>query len=255
MYSHLDFHHKRGFPNKRVKLSKPSLKALRTLLHTPFTECTNTLLPPSNYTHLTTDASEYAWGAVLRHEGNNLVASGNFPPSIADSHIGVKELYGIFAGLTHFLSYIRSSHLLLYTDNQPAMYMLRKFSTQSPTAYPLVRDIFHLLRSNYIFVDPEYIPSKSNIADPPSRRVLPHTYTLPTWFVHLLRSRYKIGLHVFAPRVQPFCPHFMCLDDSLEGAGNPWLLPWKSPHWVFLFPPLIDKFQLQTFAKIVATPN
>lgn len=53
-----------GTPFKRVKLNRTAVKSLRSIAALPFEACTFHLIPPSNYTLLTTDASEYGWAAV-----------------------------------------------------------------------------------------------------------------------------------------------------------------------------------------------
>lgn len=137
-------------------------------------ECFAVLYPPKNFASLTTDACDYGWAAVLTIDGETTVVRGGFPPSLLSTHITVKELYAVYAALLTFRQRLVGIQLLLYIDNQPAMYMLRKFSTKSTLCFPVLKDIVVLLRDAGIWLDTAYVTSASNLADAPSRKVLKH---------------------------------------------------------------------------------
>jgi hypothetical protein len=48
--------------------------------------------------------------------------SGFFPPDLTTAHIHLKELYAIFAAVRHFSQDLFSKQLVLFCDNQPAVY-------------------------------------------------------------------------------------------------------------------------------------
>ena len=107
---------------------------------------------------------------------------------------------------------LQSCHLCLFADNQPAIYMLRKHSTKSTVCFPVVKSILQLLYSNGITLDTSYVPSKSNIADPGSRRIIRNSYSLPSAVVSTLLTRHNIDLHVFATGISNVCSAFAALD-------------------------------------------
>ena len=122
-----------GMPGKRVKLNKPAQKALSAICTLREEDCVASVLPPHGNMRiaLTTDASSHGWAAMACVNGSTRDVAGAFPPELSESHITVKELYAVWAALHHLDAVLTHCHLVLSIDNQPAMYMLRKWSTRS----------------------------------------------------------------------------------------------------------------------------
>ena len=122
-----------GLPGKWVKLNRPAQKALSAICNLREEDCIASVLPPRGNVRvaLTTDASSYGWAAVAYVNGSTCDIAGPFPPEVPESNIMVKELYAVRAALHHLDAVLPHSHLVLSIDNQPAMYMLCKWSTRS----------------------------------------------------------------------------------------------------------------------------
>ena len=71
-----------------------------------------------------------------------------------------------------------------------------------------------------MFLDVAYVASAYNVVDRASRKVQRNSYTLPSWFVHWLHTKFTIAAHMFALAVQPLAPVFATLDDSLGSCGK-----------------------------------
>ena len=65
MYASSYFHPKYGVANRRVRLNRTACKMLRTVEALKLEQCQNSLLPPTSFATLTTDASSFKWAAVL----------------------------------------------------------------------------------------------------------------------------------------------------------------------------------------------
>lgn len=192
------FSHKHGCPGKRVKLSKPAFKELLFWANLTLASCTEPLCSPRLFSFLYTDASERGWGAVLQQPGESLTIHGLFPPTLDCAHIGVKELFAIIRGLECFSAHLTDTTLVLFCDNLPAVHMLKRFATKSRACISHVAHIFSLLKTFRIVLDIKWIASANNVADLPSRRLLPHVYNEPSWFAQFVRTRLSPTLHLFA---------------------------------------------------------
>ncbi len=54
------------------------------------------------------------------------------------------------------------------------------------------------LRESNIWLDIKWVASKDNVADLPSRQLLSHVYSLPSWLLEMIRLRFKPSTHLFA---------------------------------------------------------
>lgn len=64
---------------------------------------------------------------------------------------------------------MRNSTLILYCDNLPAVFMLKKWASKSVECYKLVLRIYELLQLYNIWLEIKWVCSADNFADFPSR--------------------------------------------------------------------------------------
>jgi hypothetical protein len=175
---------------------------------------------------------------------------GVFPENLDTEHIGVKELFAIIRGLECFSDVLQDSTLVLFCDNQPAVFMLRAFATKSRACAGHVKRIYHILRSLRIVLDIKWVASKLNKADLPSRALLPHVYNEPPWLADYIRSRLRPTLHLFAGQ-QLYVDRFSTVWDHPDSLANPFVLDWSN-EIVYMFPPLQDKLLYRLEAHIAS---
>ena len=133
-----------------------------------------TIFDPQRPTFLTTDASEYAMGAVLSQQydhGERPVAflSKSFSPTETNYAMWEKELYALVWSTRELRSYLRGIHFTLRTDNKPSVQLLTNTNVKFSTiATNRVLRWISLLQS-FSFT-PQHTPGKSNVvADALSR--------------------------------------------------------------------------------------
>ena len=120
---------------------------------------------------LTTDASDFACGAVLSQnfDTNDLpisFASRTFTKGEANKHIIEKELAAIHWAIMHFRSYLYGRKFVVRTDHRPLIYL---FGMKNPSS-KLTRMRLDLEEFDF---EIEFVPGKSNVvADALSRIML-----------------------------------------------------------------------------------
>ena len=72
------------------------------------------------------DALSLHWGT---HFAGDKV-SGDLPEHLQHAHIGVKELYAIYAGLRTFLTWVAGAHIEFMCNNKLAVLMISKLKTR-----------------------------------------------------------------------------------------------------------------------------
>jgi hypothetical protein len=124
---------------------------------------------PQHTETLFTDASDYAWGAVLRSRPDKAL-HGPFSTQQRTSHINVKELLAIDLALQE-LQDLPPSTLHLVTDSAVAFWALRKGHSPIYAINRLVQRIQATLKTQRHVLRLHWIRSACNPADVPSRLV------------------------------------------------------------------------------------
>ena len=128
-----------------------------------------------------TDASDFAWGAVL-YEGSlsavdaerpGLVRGVRTHGQLSAEHrkdsITVNELRAVIWSLETFLPQVSGTTVRMMQDNQAVMYCVRKLSSKNRVLLRLVRRFWALCDLHSIRVEMDYVRSAENPADAPSR--------------------------------------------------------------------------------------
>ena len=137
-------------------------------------ELTRCWLPPvetgTPVFFLHTDASLGQWGAVL-FEGEIEIGEIALPfsESQSDWTIVQKEILAIFFALVHFAEKVRNSTVLLYCDNQQAVYSFISDGSRVPRVNEILIDIYRLAKILNIDIPIAWIPTHLQIGDEPSR--------------------------------------------------------------------------------------
>ena len=98
------------------------------------------LIPPKFHLHFFSDASGFAWGALVA--GAN--ANGPFSTKQKDLSINTKELLAMFLGLQSLQDKIRNKNVLCFCDNVMAVSCINKFGSQNVIRDQLTVRIFEL---------------------------------------------------------------------------------------------------------------
>lgn len=193
--------------------------------------------PPSVV--LTTDASDFGWGAfVPRVEP----ARGFFDASQRSKHITFKELLAVKLALGCFPEQLRQRRVHLRTDNQVVMSVVAKGASRSRDLMPLCRDIQALCRSLDVSWLVSYIPTQENVvADALSRECDPADWSISARMWAQIRGQFGTALvDRFSTSVNNLCPRYNSRLRDLASLGDAFLtswegvLSWCNPPWALL---------------------
>ena len=177
--------------------------------------------PPTSAT-LSTDSSDYAWGATLKVDDESepklLLARGFWPTRSRANHINVKELAAIRMAITTWAAKLIGRRINLITDSLVVAAVVTKLTTSSEALMTELRQLNYLLECRDLVLQPKWICSAAN--------------KIPDWLSRL-RQREDWRLH---PRI------FRQLD-----------LMW-GPHTVDRFATLENR-QLERFNSEFWEPN
>ena len=127
-----------------------------------------------------TDAEgEGGIGGVLVSKSQEAYFAATVPQCIRDlllprkTQIFLFEVIGVVASLLLWLSVLSGARLILFIDNIPALVSIQKGSSASDDANSVVGLAWQLVLSHCIAFRPLWVPSKLNLADPPSRKAVP----------------------------------------------------------------------------------
>ena len=192
--------------------------------------------PPPSFT-LTTDASDFGWGASLppRH------LSGLWSPQERCLHINQKELKAVSLALQGFLPLLRGHSVLVRSDNMTVVaYINRQGGTHS---VPLCLETLRLLtwcRQETIVLSASHIPGQHNlVADFLSRgKFLPSEWSLhPSVFLQICQVHPLLSVDLFASSLAHLLPRYCARADDPEAwALDAFSIPW-SDFLGYAFPP------------------
>lgn len=120
--------------------------------------------PPADV-RVFTDASSYAYGAVLP-DGSTI--SVPWVGAELDWHINLQELAAVVRVL-EACPQLSNCVVQLCVDNQCVLHWLSSFSARPPAAQALLRDLVAVLQRRGCVLLPKWVPSDANPADVPSR--------------------------------------------------------------------------------------
>ena len=125
---------------------------------------------PKSPVTMFTDASDKGWGATLFTQGRMFSFGAVFSNKEAKRHINEKESMAIVLALEHFASLLHGRDIILKIDNTSVIGALRKGYSPSFRMNSRVTEALDALhdREGATFAF-EYVPSKDNLADFPSR--------------------------------------------------------------------------------------
>ena len=114
-------------------------------------------------------------GAFLQVASKSAWLAGSVPRSFSavlfsrKTQIFAYETLMVLVTISCFLRDLRGLRVIFFVDNTSALGALRKGSSRSADVHALVEEVWRLAGSNDISLFFKWVPSKLNLADPPSR--------------------------------------------------------------------------------------
>ena len=114
-------------------------------------------------------------GAFLQVASKSAWLAGSAPRSFSavlfsrKTQIFAYETLMVLVTISCFLRDLRGLRVIFFVDNTSALGALRKGSSRSADVHALVEEVWRLAGSNDISLFFKWVPSKLNLADPPSR--------------------------------------------------------------------------------------
>jgi hypothetical protein len=134
---------KRRLWHTSVRLNRPALADIRAWADFTYAHHTNgrpSWAPSSTTRTLHTDASKFAWGAVLDEWGpGRKEARGHFGPEDRALHITAQEMLALVHAVDAFAEELRGQTAVVYIDASSVEFALRRGSSRSTTLMPMVR--------------------------------------------------------------------------------------------------------------------
>jgi len=249
-----------------VRLDRPALADVRAWAQFAYGHPTNgrPIWAPSSTTRtLHTDASTFAWGAVLDHWGpGRAEARGYFSPAERSLHITAQELLAVMYGVDAFASQLRGQTAAVYIDASSVEFALRRGSSRSPTLMPMVRAAWRRWAELGLSVFIRPVRSKDNPADDPSRFIDTSDWMLnPRTFTDLSRRWGRATIDLFASETNKQLPRFCTRWPTpsaiaLDAFAIPWGAEarcWANPPWDLL-PRVLSKLRLEGATATVIAP-
>jgi hypothetical protein len=252
----------------RVQLDRATLNDVRTWGSFTYSHPANgrPIWSASSTTRtLHTDASTFAWGAVLDEWGGakRAEARGYFGPADKALHITAQELLAVLYGVDAFAEELRGHSVAVYIDASSVEWALRRGSSRSAVLMPMVRKawIRWAELGLQVFIRP--VRSKENPADAPSRFIDRSDWKLHPDCFEMLSQRW--GSHdfdLFATETNRQVPRFCTrwpspLARAVDAFAISWAAEgrsWINPPWD-LIPRVLRKLRLEGAAATVVAPR
>jgi ribonuclease HI len=144
---------------------------------------------PAPTASIFTDASMRGWGAVWNGQ---VPACGFFDAAQEGSSINELELLAAIHGVREFAGFARGQQLLLVSDSQVTVHIVRNWTSRSPRLLAHLRTLRELCETRGITLSTRHLPSVLNIwADRLSRRRDSTAWGLPPTSTLLLARRLR----------------------------------------------------------------
>ena len=239
---------KKGRSFRWVKLSNGAIQNLTWWSSPRHLSRGTPCLPPKPTVQVTTDASNYGWGASTQR-GNTM--SGSFSRRLAREHINHKELLAVLFTLQKWAGYFAGKATQFWLDNRTAVaYISKQGGTLSTSMTQTTSDIYSLCDSYEISLSATYIPGSLNaVADMASRQgqILKTEWQLSRDTFHWICQNSKWGtptLDLFANRHNHLLNRYgsPCPDNNAV-LVNALTASWPTGEILYGFPPttILDK--------------
>ena len=222
----------------------------------------NWVSPPVISKNLYTDASSYAWGAILE----KTETGGVWSLEEQNVHINCQELLAVFYALKSFQEKLKGLHISIFCDNTSAVGIINKMgSCKSSVADSIVQKIWNLCQEKEIWITAAHIPGKDNVeADICSRRA----YRDSEWKLDpQLFKEYCYKLN-FVPTIDCFASRLNTqLESYISYRPDPFAtyidafsINWNN-HQCYIFPPfsqisrILQKIRTDKARAMVIVPN
>jgi hypothetical protein len=139
----------------------------------------------STAAEMATDASQRGWGAEIKVNGIVVPAYGFWVGADFARHITWKELKAVRRTIENYLRGLARMRILLWCDNTAVVRILSNQVSRAPEMMEELRRLWWLLDSNQIELEPHYVNTKLNVADPWSR-IPPGEWMVATRFFRSL---------------------------------------------------------------------
>jgi len=218
------------------------------------------LLPPANWLKITTDASNWGWGAVCKE----VTTGGPWSQVENTYHINYLEMLAAFLALQCFTKQSpRPLTVYLHMDNTAAIsYLNRKGGTASPSLCKLAKQTWQWCMSQNISLVANHLPGHLNsVADRESRIAQDRwDWQLhPNIFLKINQRWGPLAVDLFASRLTNQLPvYFSWRPDPQASATDAFLQDWSgktcyaNPPWGLLLKVLSEVSRQQADVLIVA---
>ncbi|KPI95220.1 Transposon Ty3-I Gag-Pol polyprotein [Papilio xuthus] len=234
----LQFHSRylpKEHPYKQVKLPQPVLSEMRWWL-----KAAHGSLPihSNSISHLlTTDASDFGWGAQL----GDTKMSGQWSKRQQSWHVNLKELFAVYAAIQQENSLLHNAHILLQTDNRTVVaYINKEGGTKSKKLLNLTRQLLKVMDHLNLQLTARYFPGRFNCeVDALSRgKVCPEWHLLSTATDNIFKMWGTPQVDLFASETAHVVMRYVSLDTQDQQAlfHNAFLHQWDY-ELAWLFPP------------------
>ena len=221
--------------NNEIKLTTEVIKEL-TWWHSQILTSNNKIRTSSFDLEIFSNASTTGWGATLGHTK----AHGLWTESERKMHINFLEIKAAFLALKCLANNCYNRQILIRIDNITALSYINKMGgTRHSLLHNLTKTIWEwcIQRGNWIFA--EYVASKDNAADEPSRITnLDTEWELANYaFEETCEKFGKPSIDLFASRTNHKCQKYCSWERDPDAfAINALTIPWKNEFW-YAFPP------------------